>query len=171
MIRPRLYLFIGYPGAGKTTIAHLIEDATDAVHLWADHARQDMFPVVTHSKEESEQLYTYLNNKADQLLSAGKSVIFDTNFNYRRDRDRLRAIATKRSADTLVIWMQTPVEIARERALHGSQRDRNRYDEVMSAAQFSDLICRLEAPGKDEVFITIDGSDIDIAAVKRQLEL
>lgn len=171
MSRPRLYLFIGYPGAGKTTVAKLIHETSGAVHLWADHVRQDMFNQVSHSKTESEQLYATLNARTDQLLAAGQSVIFDTNFNYRRDRDHLRSIATRNNADTLVIWMQTPLEIARQRALHGNHRERNRYDDVMTAEQFTDLICRLEPPAKNEVFITIDGSDIDKQAVARQLEL
>lgn len=171
MSQPRLYLFIGYPGAGKTTVAKLIHESTDAVHLWADHERQDMFGTVTHSKLESDQLYTVLNGRTEQLLQEGKSVVFDTNFNYRKDRDHLRTIATRCNASTLVIWMQTPIELARYRALHGNHRDRNRYEHVMTEEQFNDLICRLEAPGQDENFITIDGTDIDIEAVKRQLEL
>ncbi len=171
MAQPRLYLFIGYPGAGKTTVAHLIHDATGAIHLWADHERQNMFSAVTHSKLESEQLYAALNLKTDTLLRDGHSVIFDTNFNYRRDRNYLRRIAAKHGAETVVIWMQTPVDIARERALHDHHRSRNKYEDTMTTEQFNDLICRLEAPSNDETFITIDGSNIDTEAVMRQLEL
>jgi predicted kinase len=171
MSKPTLYLFIGYPGAGKTSAAHIIADATGAVHLWADHERQAMFKPVTHSKQESDQLYKYLNQRTAVLLAAGQSVIFDTNFNYHKDRQHMRAIAEQFGADTVIIWLTTPLEKARDRALHDHHRNRNKYESTMSAKQFDDLISRLEPPTKDENFITIDGTDIDIADLKRQLSL
>ncbi len=169
MVKPTLYLFVGAPGAGKTTIAKLIHDTTGGVHLWADHERQAMFNDVTHSKEESQELYTRLNARADALLAEGKSVIFDTNFNYRKDRDHLRSIAEKHGATTCIIWMQTPRDIARDRALHDTHREHNGYDAVMTAPEFDRLTDHLEAPTDNENFISIDGTHIDAEAVKRQL--
>lgn len=171
MQQQKLYIFIGYPGAGKTTVAKIIADTTGAVHLWADHERQHMFNDVNHSKNESKQLYTSLNNRTAQLLQAGKSVIFDTNFNYRKDRDHLRSIAKANRAKAIVIWLTTPLPIARKRALHDTHRNRNRYEHVMLPATFDTLVDHLETPSDNEKFITIDGSNIDIANVKRQLDI
>jgi predicted kinase len=170
-MKQRLYIFVGTPGAGKTTIAHLIEAATGAEHLWADRMRQAMFDTVTHSKQESDELYTTLNEQTDQLLAEGKSVVFDTNFNYRKDRDHVRSLADKHGAETVIIWLQTPVELARERALHDNHRDRNGYSETMQPEEFERLIDHLEPPTDDELFIKIDGTDIDEEDVKRQLGL
>ena len=165
----RLYLFVGAPGAGKTTVAKLIHEATGAVHLWADHERQGMFDSVTHSKEESDLLYEHLNQRTEQLLAAGTSVIFDTNFNYHKDREYVRELAARHDAKTIIIWMQTPVALARERALHSDHRDRNKYEATMEAAEFDRLIDHLEPPTDNEDFIIVDGSNIDTTAVKRQL--
>lgn len=171
MDKPTLYLFVGAPGAGKTTVAQLIHESTGAVHLWADRERQAMFDNVTHTKQESEELYTRLNGRADALLAEGKSVIFDTNFNYKKDRDHLRAIADKHGATTRIIWMTTPLEIARERALHDDHRDQNGYQAAMTPEEFAHLTDHLEAPTDNEDFMMIDGSNIDREAVKRQLSI
>lgn len=171
MGQPKLYLFVGYPGSGKTTVAHIIHEATGAIHLWADHERQAMFNDVSHSKQESEELYDYLNQRTETLLKSGKDVIFDTNFNYAKDREYLRGIARKHNAQTLIIWMQTPVAVARERALHEQHRDRNGYEQAMSAQDFERLINHVEPPTDHENFIIIDGTDVDINDVRRKLNL
>jgi len=164
-----LYLFMGYPGAGKTTVARTIADLTGAVHLWADQERHARFGHATHTPEESAELYAYLNGLTDQLLGEGKSVIFDTNFNFRADRAALAAIATRHGAATVVIRLTTPKDVARLRALDTAHHTQNGYDEVMSPEQFERLSDHLEEPGPDERVIELDGSNLSEEAVGQAL--
>ena len=165
----KVYMFIGIPGAGKTTVAHMIHEMTNATHLWADRERQSMFAQVSHSKLESDTLYAHLNHKTAELLASGHSVIFDTNFNYKKDRDYVAAIARNYGAQPIIIWLQTPVEVARERALHHTHRDRNGYEQTMTIEEFDRLRDHIEPPDDNEHFITLNGSHIDKAQLAKQL--
>lgn len=160
---------LGYPGAGKTTVAQLIAEETGAVHIWSDLERHRMFAEPTHAKTESRRLYDNLNRQTDKLLSEGRSVVFDTSFNHRHDRDLLREIALKHGAETVVIWLTTPVEVARQRAVH-AEVVRNGYDFSMTPEQFERIASHLETPGKDEKVIKIDGVKLDREALKELLK-
>lgn len=167
---PALYLFVGYPGAGKTTAARLIHEKTGATHLWADHERLKLFGKPTHSHAESLQLYDQLNAAAEYLLGQGKSVIFDTNFNFLEDRNHLRDIADQHEAQTFIIWITTPKPVAKQRAVHDKNL-RNGYEFLMTDAQFEAIAAKLEPPVKYEKAIKIDGTNLDEQALLQQLGL
>ncbi|HET9098575.1 MAG TPA: ATP-binding protein [Candidatus Saccharimonadales bacterium] len=160
MHQPRLYLFVGYPGAGKTTISKYIVDNTDAKHIWADVERHKLFPKPRHSKAESDELYEKLNAATDYLLSQGKSVVFDTNFNHKADRDKLREIAECNNAKTVLVWVKTPLKLSKERAVFAHEC-RNLYDVIMSEQQFDSIATKLEEPSAEEEPIIIDGTNTD----------
>jgi predicted kinase len=160
VIQPTLYLFIGYPGAGKSTVAKLIAEQTGAHLICADNERHKLFKIPTHAKEESKELYEKLNEATEYLLSQGRSVVFDTNFNFLSDRKKLRDIADKYNATTVLIWIKTPLSVALKRAVH-SHTLRNNYDYVMTSKQFNDIATKLEPPKESEKAVIVDGSDLD----------
>jgi len=168
MKKPTLYLMLGYPGAGKTTAAKIISELTGAVHLWADKIRNERYPNPTHSHAENLELYEYLNALTAEFLASGQSVIFDTGFNFYKDRQLLRSIAAKHHASTCVLWLQTNNSTSRSRA---TQAGRNSYPNAMSLAQFERLSNCLEPPRPDEHAINLDGTKISRQYVKVTLNL
>ncbi len=160
MTKPKLYLFIGYPGAGKTTAAKIIAEATGAVHVWADAERHKLFKQPTHSQAESLELYDRLNRRAAELLAAGKSVVYDTNFNFYADRQKMRDIAARNGAETVLLWITLPKETAKRRAVNATD-SRNGYQVGMTEEQFESIVAKLEPPGEHEEYIKINGLKLD----------
>lgn len=170
--KPTLFLMVGYPGAGKTTTSRMIHKLTGAVHLWADHERNKMFVKPTHSHQENLQLYEALNKRTEELLRQGKSVVFDTNFNFYKDRERLRKIAAAEGAKTVLVWMTTPKDIARERAVnHPLTGEHHRVWGNMSLEDFERIASNLEEPRPEEHPVKLEGIGLTEETIARTLNL
>lgn len=167
-MQPTLYLLVGYPGAGKTFVAKIITAYTGGVHLWADRERHNMFAEPSHSQAENKQLYDHLNTLTGQLLSEGKTVIFDANFNFYADREHLRQIASDNHAHCQVVWVTTPLAIARQRAVYDRQL-RNGYEFTLPGEAFDRMSTRLEPPTEAEQPIKLDGTDLNDGAITQAL--
>jgi predicted kinase len=164
-----LFLMVGYPGAGKTTAARLIHEQTGAVHVWADHERKLRFAHPDYSHPETIQLYKQLNRVVDELLAQGKSVIFDTNFNFFKDRQKLRRMAAKHGAQAIIVWVIAPKELARARAVHEDHAQDTRVFGNMPLDHFKRIVRHLQPPHEDEHAIKLDGRGITPNAISAAL--
>ncbi|MEO6513944.1 MAG: AAA family ATPase [Candidatus Saccharimonadales bacterium] len=175
MNSPTLYLMLGLPGAGKTTAARVIRELTGAVHLWADHERREIYGTPTYSHQENMDLYDQLNRETDELLRAGKSVIYDTNFGFHKDREHMRTIAEKNHAQLVLVWVTAPEDIARQRATDSIERQPTRVlgDEKgnMPLQKFEHIRASLEAPAEHENYVQLDGTKITEEYVAKLLGL
>ncbi len=169
--RVTLYLLVGYPGSGKTTVSKVLDELTDAEHIWADKERRDMFGTPTYTPAETRRLYAHLNDRAKQLLQAGTSVIFDTNFNFRGDREALRHVATSVGADTKLLWVVVDKAIAQARATSQAELQHTRVLGNMTIETFERITANLEPPTVDEFPITLDGTKITNRYVAEKIGL
>lgn len=163
---------LGYPGAGKTTTAMVLHKITGAVHLWADYERQKMFKNVTHTYQESRTLYDELNKEAEAILARGESVIFDTNFNFYKDRQKMREIAAKQGAECRLLWVKVPKELSKQRATSGTPANETRvWGADMPEERFEKITQNLQPPRDDEPYIEIDGTNITEEYLRSALSL
>ncbi len=160
---------LGYPGAGKTTTAKIIHRLTGAVHLWGDRERRQKFGEPTYTHQENLSLYNELNKVAENLLAEGKDVIFDTNFNFYKDRQHLRDIAKKQGARTIILWLTTSKELAKERATDNAHMQDTRILGNMPVEAFERMSHNLEPPQRDEIYVEVSGTNVSEQSVKEML--
>ncbi len=112
-----LYLLCGLSFAGKSTLAKQLSEPLEAVIIEADRyiaVIEQQLP--NASKIESWRAIQALAREAvRESLAAGVSVIFDDLMVDPQDRDELALLARESEAATLVIFLDTPVEVVRER--------------------------------------------------------
>ena len=165
-----LYLMFGYPGAGKTTTAKIIHDLTNAVHLSSDELRLQMFPEPQFTPEEHDKLYKALDDQPRQLLSAGKSVIYDANLNRRQHRQEKYDICQQTGAKPVLVWIQTPSDIAKQRATHVERQ--HLVPKAESPENMFDRIAGIiESPTPEENPVKLDGTLITPDYVNQMLKL
>jgi predicted kinase len=77
--KPVLILLYGYPGSGKTYFSRQLVDEVNIANLQADRIRTEMFEKPTYTQQEDAVVQRIMNYLTEELLSAGVSVIYDTN--------------------------------------------------------------------------------------------
>lgn len=169
MTKPILYMMMGLPGAGKTTIAQHIADLTGATLLSSDVVRREMFSKSSFSQSEHDELYTELDKRMTELLRAGQSVVYDANLNRRTHRDEKRQLADELGVTAQLVWVQTPEEMARQRRVdHEPQHDLIPAHET-PGQMFDRIAQAIEEPTSDESAIVIDGRDVSTDDIRRSL--
>jgi predicted kinase len=169
-MRPTLYLMLGYPGAGKSTAAHIIHELTGAEHISSDTLRLKLFPHPTFSAQEHDQLYRELDKRTEELLRAGKDVVYDANLNRFRHRQEKYAICERTGAKALLLWVQTPNELAKTRAVHDSRSHLWPGDETPQG-MFERSARVIEEPRTNEPYTVVDGTRVTPAYIAELLGL
>ncbi len=169
MAKPILYMLLGYPGAGKTTTAKIIEKLTGAKRLTSDDERLKMFPSPQFSESEHSQLYRQLDQETAKLLRDGESVIYDANLNRYSHRADKYAICKQTHARAVLMWLNTDRGLSRKRATDKTRQKLWPVGETPEA-MFSRIADLIEKPQADENPIILDGTSLDSGIVEAALK-
>jgi predicted kinase len=159
-MKPTLYMMLGYPGAGKTTTAASIARVTGALHISSDDIRREILPDSQFTQAEHDKLYAELDKRVIELLSNGRSVVYDANLNRHAHRQEKYHLAQSLDVQTVLVWVKTPQDLAKHRRVTAEpQHDLTPQHETPE--QMFDRIAKLfEPPHANEPYIELDGTKI-----------
>jgi predicted kinase len=123
---PLLIMLYGYPGSGKSYVARQLSNHIQAAHIQGDRIRYELFEKPYYDKQENAIITQLMDYMTQEFLSAGISVIYDTNALRAAQRHSLREVARKVHAKPLVIWLQIDTNSALTRT---KKRDRRKADD------------------------------------------
>lgn len=160
---------LGYPGAGKTSVAEKIAELTGAVHLNSDWFRLHMYKQPTFSQAEHDSVYGNLDYLCELILGSGKSVIYDANLNRYVHRQEKYKIAKRTGTQAKLIFVKTDIKTAKHRAtVEADKNRRHRPYGNMDLSTFERLAVEIELPKSSEPTI-IAQADLDIAKLNRMI--
>lgn len=163
---------LGYPGAGKTSVAEKIAKLTGAVHLNSDWFRLHMYKQPTFSQAEHDSLYGNLDYLCELILSAGKSVIYDANLNRYEHRQEKYDIAKKTGANVKLVYVKTNEATARRRAtVEAEKNPDHRPFGNMDIETFERLVSEIELPKDNEPTVELTIDEFDDHELKKLLKI
>lgn len=164
----QLIMFLGAPGAGKSTFARQLAIQLEAVRLNGDAMRFALYESaegIDHARrilgrdEVNRQTFNALNYTAGQILRQGYSVVYDARRNKRVERKALEIIAHQHSVMPLVVWVKTPDDIASKRTKErDAAPDQPKYSDEELKLVMERHTLNFEQPTAGEYVIEIDGT-------------
>lgn len=107
--KPKLVLFCGLPGSGKTTLAKKLAEETQAVRLCPDEWMIDL-GIDLFDEKFRDKLEVRLWKLGQELLRLGCDVILENGLWSRRERDDKRADAKELGVTTEFHFLDVPLE-------------------------------------------------------------
>lgn len=139
-----LYIMCGLAFSGKSTLSKKIalEKGFKCV------AFDEMWQKV--DKKSWKLVRKACLSEVSELLKSGLSVIYDDNNPRFEHREEFRKVAQKLRAKVTVIYLNTPIEIIREREIKNRiTKDRHEVDPI----NFNKVASDLEIPNQNEKFV------------------
>ncbi len=155
--KPTLIYLYGFPGSGKSYLARNLADAVQLAYVGADRIRNELFQHPRYDTQENSIISHLMNYITEEFLSAGVSVVYDSNAIRGLQRRKLRDMARKHKSEHLLVWLQIDSESAFNRT---QKRDRRTNDDKFSQPQtrlsFDKQLSGMQNP-KNEEYLVISG--------------
>jgi len=115
VVKPVFIVVSGLPGTGKTYFCSKLAERLPFVILESDALRKVLFPSPGYSSLESSHLFQAIHLLIKRLLGKGGSLILDATNLSERYRERLYSIADRLDAKLVLVRVEAPPQVVRER--------------------------------------------------------
>jgi predicted kinase len=156
----RLIIICGLSFAGKSTLADAICTEFGYPQVDVDETKLDLFGSGIDDADLSADEWTRIYREADARLVAhlrnGDNVV-DASRNFRRrERIHARSLAERMSATVVVVYIDAPESLVRQRWAQNRYRQTRRD---VSADAFEEIIAAMEPPSADEKVLVFRPDD------------
>ncbi len=157
---PIVYMTLGLPGSGKTFFARQYAASVGMPLIDIERLRNELFEEPSYAADEDRVVMSLADYMTEQFLAAGLSVLIDGMNDTRVRRHGLREMARQYGAKPLVIWVQTDVNTAFNRAHSRDRRNPNdKYAQELSDDEFERAAARVKMP-QHEDYVVISGKHV-----------
>ncbi len=164
-----LYIMCGVGFSGKSTLAKKIAEHTKSILISQDalfFEKEKELNLSQDSEDDWRMVINMCRDKIKEELSKSHSVVFDDTSTKFRYREKLRTIAKMTGADTKVIFLDTPIEVQKERQLK-NKISKERHD--VKQEYLDDAIQELEIPTDGENVLVFK-PDTNVGEFLKKLE-
>lgn len=155
--KPLLIYFYGFPGSGKSYVSRSLTTVIKAAHINSDRIRSELFENPRYDTQENAIVVHLMDYMSEEFLSAGISVIYDVNAMRLNQRRKLRELAKKHKADSLMIWLQIDPESAFYRIQNRDRRTSDdRYAQNHTQDTFNKQLAAMQNPQAED-YLVISG--------------
>jgi predicted kinase len=127
-VEPPLIVVSGLPGAGKSFFCRKLAEKLPFLILGSDALRRVLFPTPQHNEHENKRLFAACHVLIEDLLRTGIPVIFDATNLLEHHREYLYRAADRAGAKLILVWVEAPLEVVRQRLLTREEGALARYD-------------------------------------------
>jgi predicted kinase len=115
VVKPAFIVVSGLPGSGKSYFCRRLSECISLPILESDALRRLLSPSPDYSRGESERLFKACHILIEELLRRGIPLIFDATNLIERHREHLYHIADNVGAKVIMVRVEAPPELVRQR--------------------------------------------------------
>jgi predicted kinase len=157
LTKPILICLYGFPGSGKTYVAHKLTESVQIAHVSADRIRAELFQTPRYDTQENAVISHLMSYMTEEFLNSGVSVIYDAGVPRIAQRRRLRELARHFKAELLLIWLQIDAQSAFARTQNRDRRTSiDKFAQPYTQETFNATIAAMQNPN-DEDYLVISG--------------
>lgn len=158
-LKPLMILVIGLPGSGKSFFARQFAERYKFFYVDSGRYETELEALSLDVKMINTLAKKLAGATFEEALKSFKHIVLEGSFSSAKEREEILQKADKAGFGTLVVWVQTDIETAAERAIN---RDRRRQDDKysinISEEEFKNQVKVFEKPNPaKEILVVISG--------------
>jgi len=127
-VEPPLIVVSGLPGTGKSFFCRKLAERLSFPILASDTLRKILFSSPQYKESENKRLFSACHVLIEELLRKGIPVIFDATNLLEHYREYLYRAAERGGAKLILVWVEAPPEVVRQRLLAREEAAMPQYD-------------------------------------------